>query len=351
MKNLAAALLAILGIALSAPAGAQALEDQSISRLDPALDAILAPDARLELVTTGYGFTEGNIWVQNGKKGYLLFSDIPANVIYKWTPDGKASVYLEKSGYAKPDVWRVGFEFHNGRAPTDPKFEKFFMSGSNGLTLDREGRLIICTWSGRSIDRIEKSGKRTVLAATYQGKRFNGPNDVVVRRQDGAIYFTDTYGGLRKLDKDPAKGIDTVGIFRIKDGQVTQIIDDIPVPNGLVFSPDEKILYANGGNRRYIRRYDVQPDGTVANGQLLIDLNDEKAPGITDGMKVDIAGNIYTTGPGGLWIISPEGKRLGQIPTPELAGNVAFGDADHKTLYVAARSSIYRIRVKLVGLQ
>lgn len=361
MKRIATALAATLCIALipnvQAQTGAQAepAAEKSISRLDPALDALLAPEAKLEMAVTGFGFTEGNIWVENKKdkknKGYLLFSDIPANVVYKWTPDGKVSVYLEKAGYQKPDTWRAGFEFHNGREASDPKFEKFFMSGSNGLTMDRQGRLIIAAWAGRSIDRIEKNGKRTVLAATFHGKQFNGTNDVVVKR-DGMIYFTDTCDGLRGRCKDPKRGIDTVGIFRVspKGGEVTQIIDDIPVPNGLVFSPDEKILYANGGGKRYINAYDVNPDGTVKNGRLLVDLNDDKAPGITDGMKVDVKGNIYTTGPGGVWIISPEGKRLGLIPLPELGGNVAFGDPDYKTLYIAARSSIYKIRTRLAGV-
>jgi gluconolactonase len=300
-------------------------------------------------VKGGFGFTEGTTWVQEGGSGYLLLSDIPANVIYRLTAGGEASIYLEKSGYGGPDLWRVGMEFTNGKDPKDPKFEKFNMSGSNGLALDRQGRLVIATWAGRSIDRIEKGGKRTVLADRYEGKRFNGPNDVVVRN-DGAIYFTDTYGGLRLRDKDPAIGIDFQGVFMIRDGKVTVLIKDLPNPNGLVFSPDQKVLYANSGRDRFVRRYEVKPDGTLGDGRMFIDLSGEKAPGITDGMKVDTQGNLWTTGAGGVWIVSPEGRHLGTILTPELAANLAFGDADRKMLYIAARTGIYRIRVNVAGL-
>ena len=342
--------LALTLAAAMAGASAQGTAEPAVTRLDPALDALVAPDATLELVTGGHGFTEGVTWVQPKKgTGYLLFSDVPANAIYKWSPDTGESVYLEKSGPQRLDLWRLGMEFTNGRDPADPRFEKYAMSGSNGLALDHQGRLLIATSAGRSIDRIEKNGKRTVLADRFEGKRLGGTNDLVVAK-DGAVYFTDTYGGMRKLDKDPGKELDVLGIYRWKDGKVTRVIDDIFAPNGLAFSPDGKYLYADGGNKRYIRRYEVQPDGSVANEKTLIDLNGEKDVGITDGMKVDRQGNIWTSGPGGLWILSAEGKPLGRIRTPELVGNLVFGDADRKTLYIAARSSIYRIRVKTPGL-
>jgi len=184
------AILLVLALA-PASAGAQAPAENPVVRLDPALDALVSPDAKLERVATGFGFTEGNIWVSQGKSGYMLFSDIPANVIYKMTPDGKSSIHMEKSGYTKPDIWRVGFIQTNGKERSDPAFEEFPMIGSNGLALDRQGRLIIATWAGRSIDRIESNGKRTVLADSYDGKRFGGTNDVVVKK-DGAIYLQDT---------------------------------------------------------------------------------------------------------------------------------------------------------------
>ncbi len=330
-------------------ASAQMPGDKTVVRLDAALDSLVSPDAKLEKIAGGFGFTEGALWVPNGKSGYLLFSDIPANVIYKWTPDGKVSVYMEKSGYQGYDIWRVGFMQTNGKSRNDPAFEEFPMIGSNGLTLDRQGRLVIATWAGRSIDRIEKNGKRTVLADRYEGKRFGGTNDVIVKK-DGTIYFTDGFGGLRLREKDPKRELDFNGVYMIKDGKVTLVIKDIPNTNGIAFSPDEKILYANGSRDRFLKRYDVQPDGTLTNGRMLIDMNSDPLPGITDGLRVDVKGNLWETGPGGVWIISPEGKHLGTIRTPELGANVEFGDADRKTLYIAARTGIYKMRLNIAGI-
>ena len=327
---------------------AQAQGDKpAVVRLDLALDALVSPDARLQLVKGGFGFTEGIVWVEKG--GYLLFSDIPANVIYKLTPKGEASIYLHRSGYTRPDIWRVGFEQTNGKDPGDPLFEKFYMIGSNGLALDRQGRLVIATWAGRSIDRIGKNGRRTVLADRFDGKQFNGPNDLIVKK-NGTIYFTDTYGGLRLREKDPRKGLDFQGVYMIKGGRVSRIIDDIPNPNGLALSPDEKYLYANGSRDKYLRRYRVLPDDTVTDSQMFIDISGDKTPGITDGLKVDMKGNVWESAAGGVWIISPEGRHLGTILTPELVANVEFGDTDHKTLYIAARTSVYKIRVNVPGI-
>src|SRR5712692_5494478 len=216
MKNLSISAAILLAATLgTCGASAQSQADKpAVVRLDPALDAPVSPDARLQLVKGGFGFTEGLIWVAKGR--YLLLSDIPANVIYKLTPQGEASIYMHRSGYTQPDIWRVGFEQTNGKNPDDPLFEKFYMIGSNGLALDRQGRLIIATWAGRSIDRIEKNGKRTVLADRFEGRQFNGPNDVIVKR-NGTIYFTDTYGGLRLRERDPRKGLDFQGVYMIKD--------------------------------------------------------------------------------------------------------------------------------------
>ena len=325
---------------------AQAPNDKpTIAKLDPALDSLISADAKLDLVKGDFGFTEGVVWVDEGRSGYLLLSDMYANVIYKVTPEGKVSLYLDHSGYTGYDIWRVGMP-----QPDANRKDTFFMIGSNGLALDRQGRLLIATWTGRSIDRIEKDGKRTILADRFDGKRFGGTNDLVVKK-DGAIYFTDGFGGLRGRDKDPSRELDFAEIFMRKDGKATLAIKDIATPNGLAFSPDEKILYANGSQNRYVRRYDVQPDDTLANSQLLVDMNSDPAPGITDGMKVDTKGNIYESGPGGIWILSPEGKHLGTIRTPEFVANVAFGDADNKTLYIAARTSVYKIRVNTPGLR
>jgi gluconolactonase len=330
-------------------AGAQSADDKSVLRLDPALDALVSPDAKVELIKGGFGFTEGPVWVQKGKNGYLLFTDIPGNVIYKLTPDGAASVYLFNAGYNGPDIWRWGGIQNNGFERTDPRFEEFAMIGADGLTLDRQGRVIIAAFAGRAMVRLEPNGKRTVLADSYEGKRFNGPNDVVVKR-DGGIYFTDTYGGLRLRDKDPRKGLDYNAVFLWKNGKLTLLIRDMPATNGLAFSPDEKYLYVNGSRDNYVRRYDVLADGTLANGKLFIDLSKESGRGITDGLRVDTKGNLYETGPGGVWIISPEGKHLGTIRAPEQSTNIGFGDADKKTLYIAARTSIYKIRVLTPGI-
>lgn len=330
-------------IQAQAPAGTPV-----VIQKDPALAELIDPNAKLEKIAGGFGFTEGALWVPKGR-GYLLFAEMPGNVIYKWTPDGKVSVHMEKCGYEGVDIWRVGFMQTNGKLKDEPGYEEFPMIGCNGLTLDRQGRLVIATWAGRSIVRVEHNGKRTVLADKYQGKRFGGTNDVVVKK-DGTVYFTDGFGGLRLREKDPGKELDFNGVYMVKNGQVIRVIDDIPNTNGIAFSPDEKILYANGSRDRFIRAYDVNPDGTLRNSRLLLDLNSDPARGITDGLRVDVKGNLWETGPGGIWIISPAGKHLGTIRLPELGANVEFGDADRKTLYIAARTSIYRIRVKIEGI-
>ncbi len=340
---------AIASIFASTFAAAQSASDKAVVRLDPALDALVSADAKVETVKSGFGFTEGPVWVQKGKEGYLLFTDIPGNVIWKLTPEGKASVYLSNVGYNGPEVWRWGGIQNNGYDRNDPKFEEFAMIGADGLTLDRQGRLIIATFAGRSLMRIEKDGKRTVLADNYEGKRFGGPNDVVVKR-DGAIYFTDTYGAFRLRDKDPRRELMFNAVYRWKDGKLTRVVDDMPATNGLAFSPDEKYLYVNGSRDNYVNRYEVRADGTLANGKLFIDMRKETDRGITDGLRVDTKGNLYETAPGGVWVISPKGKHLGTIRAPEQSTNIGFGDADKKTLYIAARTSIYKIRVNTPGI-
>jgi gluconolactonase len=345
----ACACLLATGFASAQAADDKAADGKSVVRLDPALDALVAPDAKVELVKGGFGFTEGPVWMQQGKTGFLLFTDIPGAVVWKLTPDGKASVYLDNTGYQGPEVWRWGGTQNNGFERTDPRFEEFSMIGADGLTVDRQGRLVLATFAGRSLMRVEKNGKRTVLADNYQGHRFGGPNDVVVK-SNGAIYFTDTYGSFRLRDKDPRKELDFTGVYMWKDGKLSLLVKDMPMVNGLAFSPDEKYLYVNGSRDNYVNRYEVQPDGTLANGKLFIDLSKETERGVTDGMRVDTKGNLYETGPGGVWIISPEGKHLGTIRAPEQSTNVGFGDADKKTLYIAARTGIYKIRVLTPGI-
>jgi gluconolactonase len=343
----------VVAIALSVGSTAAQADkpvDTPVTKLDPAFDELISPDAKMEEIRSGYGFTEGLVWVPQGRTGYLLLSDMPANVIYKLSIDGKQqSIYLDHSGYTGQDIWRVGFMQTNGKAKDDPKYEEFPMIGSNGLALDRQGRLVIATWAGRGIDRIEHNGKRVTLTDSFEGKKFNGTNDLVVKK-DGAIYFTDDTGGLRKRDDDPRRGVQFSGVFMWKHDKTSAVVRDIPHTNGLAFSPDEKILYANGSRDRFVRAYDVRPDGTLTNSRLLIDLNSDPRPGITDGMKVDTKGNIWESGPGGIWIISPQGKALGHIQVPELVANIAFGDADYRTLYIPARTSVYKMRVNVRGI-
>jgi gluconolactonase len=316
----------------------------AVIRLDPALDALIAPNAKPELLKGDYfGAVEGPVWVGTGG-GYLLFSDMAANVIYKWTPDGQLSVFLEKSGYTGNDLNNVGGQYTNGRLHV-------LLIGSNGLTLDRQGRLIIAGMTDRNVTRVEKDGTRTTLADRYEGKRLNSPNDLVVK-SDGAIYFTETTSGIRGRDEGPARELLFHGVYMIKDG-VLRLLDKDPqgvAPNGIAFSPDERILYVNGGTK--ITAYDVRPDDTLTNPRMLIDLGGANGvPGNTDGMKVDGSGNIYCSGPGGVWIVSPQGKHLGTIVPAERVANLAFGDADSKTLYMVGGRSLWRIRVNTPGIR
>ena len=197
--------------------------------------------------------------------------------------------------------------------------------------------------------RIEADGRRTVLAKEFEGKRLNSPNDLVFK-SDGALYFTDPPAGFRDGDKDAKKELPFNGVYLLKDGKLQVLVKDIALPNGIAFSPDEKYLYVNDSVKKTIMRYEVKPDDTIASGQLFIDMTADKAPGAPDGMKVDQKGNIYCTGPGGFWMMSPEGEHLGTVLTTELPANLAFGDADYKTLYLTARTGLYRIRLKIPGM-
>ncbi len=339
---------ALAGLILASAAQAQTTGAPFVIRKDAALDALVSADAKVELVKGGFGFTEGPVWMKEGKSGYMLFTDIPGNVVWKLTPEGKASVHLKHAVYVGPDQWRWGPAFNNSKDKADPAYEEFVMNGPDGLGVDPQGRLLLAGFAARTLERVEKNGKRTILADGYEGKRFGGPNDIAVKR-DGAIYFTDTYGALRERDKDRKKELDYNAVFRWKDGKVTLLTREMPNTNGLAFSPDEKYLYVNGSRDNYVNRYEVLPEGTLANGKKFFDLSASSEPGITDGLRVDTKGNLYETGPGGTWIISPEGKHLGTIVAPERTTAIGFGDPDMKTLYIAARTGIYKIRVNTPG--
>jgi len=317
--------LLIVSLAATLPAAAQ------IHKALPALDQIVPAGAKIEKLAGGFKFIEGPIWM---REGYLLFSDIPNNVILKWAPGGQPSIFLKPSGF-------------NGTGAPEGAF-----IGSNGLTLDKQGRLLICQHGNGQLVRREADGKLTVLAAKYEGKRLNSPNDAAVK-SDGSIYFTDPPYGFPKEDDDPGKQLKFNGVYRLAGGKLQLLHKDMTRPNGIAFSPDEKTLYVanSDGKKKIWMKFDVQPDGAIANGKLFYDVTSQTADGLPDGMKVDTKGNLYCTGPGGVWIFSADGKHLGTIQPPEVPANVGWGDADGKTLYMTARTGLYRIKLSIAGIR
>jgi len=320
---------------------------QEIQRLDPALDQFVPANAKLEQVATKFNkWTEGPVWTHAGT---LLFAEIPSNRIRVWAPGSKdAQVFMEPSGY-------VGSKPYGGPEP-----------GSNGMTLDPKGRVSVAGHARRNVWRLETldpKGTITVLADSYEGKKLNSPNDLIYR-SDGSLYFTDPpYGLPTQQDNDPQKELKVNGVYRIfgarehKAGappdpsKLQLIIKDLPRPNGIAFSPDEKTLYIADTAKKVWMRYPVHADGSVGDGAVLLDASTDKTPGSPDGIRVDQKGNIYGSGPGGVWIISPEGKHLGTIKVPEVVSNVAWGDKDGKTLYITASTSLYRIKLSMPGVR
>lgn len=282
------------------------------SRYD--LSLILLEDSELEKLATGFQFTEGPVW--NSSESYLLFSDIPANRVYKWSSEEGTTVFREPSG------------------------------NSNGLTYDRNGRLIICEHGNRRLSRIEKDSSYTVLADRFLGKRLNSPNDVVVK-SDGTIYFTDPPYGIKPEEQE----LEYRGVYRLnpENNELKLLSDDFDRPNGLAFSPDEIVLYiADSSIRRHIRVLDVNPDGTLCNSRVFAEIRSD-TPGNPDGMKVDVEGNLYVAAAGGIWVFSENGEHLGIIKTPERPANLAWGDEDRRSLFITARTSLFRIRLNVPG--
>jgi len=320
-------------------------------RIDPALDAIVTADAKLEILGEHFGLTEGPVWIREGNSGYLLFSDCAANVIYKWSPTQPLSVFLERSGFTGTNNLNVGQQTIAGRLA-------ILLIGSNGLALDPQGRLVITAMADRTLVRLEKDGTRTILVDKYEGKKLSGPNDVVVK-SNGAVYFTDSINGLRGGATSPEREIPYNGFYLVKDGKITLLGGDKDhpgdFPNGIALSPDEKYLYVTAGFRK-TQRYEIRPDDTVGDPQPFMDAGN-------DGLKTDLKGNVFSVnavGQGEVLITSPEGKRLGAIQLPQIEGeprpricasNVAFGDADGKTFYITACTHLFRIRLQTAGLR
>jgi gluconolactonase len=299
----------------------------SIVRLDPAFDALVPKSSQIEKLAGGFQFTEGPLWFP---EGHLWFSDVVGNVVRQWSPDGKVVEILRPGGYDKNDAPPGSF------------------IGSNGMIADRDGAVLLCQHGNRRIVRIGRDRQISVLVDRFKGKRLNSPNDLVYK-SDGSLYFTDPPYGLLKQDEDPGKELKFNGVFRLADGKLQVVIKDLTRPNGIAFSPDQKILYiANSDEKRKVwMRYDVQPDGSVKNGRVFFDVTAEKEDGLPDGMKLDSQGNLYCTGPGGVWVFSPEGKHLGTIKLPETPANCNW--ADGNMLYITARTGLYRIQLAAQG--
>jgi gluconolactonase len=302
-----------------------------IERIDPKFDAIVPADARVERIGEGFDWSEGPVWFPD-EGGFLLFSDVPENTVFKWTKDAGVKVFLRPSGYTG-----------SGSRGGEP--------GSNGLLRDPEGRLVLMQHGDRRVARLE-GGKFATLADKYQGKRFNSPNDGVFK-SNGDLYFTDPPYGLEKGVDDPARELDFQGVYRVsKDGQVTLLTKELSRPNGIAFSPDESTLYvANSDPERAIwMAYPVKDDGTLDKGRVFSDATKwvKTRKGLPDGMKVDAHGNVFASGPGGILVFSPDGTHLGTFDTGEATANCAWGE-DGSTLFITADMYLGRVRLSTNG--
>jgi gluconolactonase len=293
---------------------------------DPGLHDLIASDAAIERIAGGLTFTEGPVW----RGTHLLFSDIPNKRIVRWR-----------------------------RLPEGPELTTFATGMSNGLTLDRQGRVLAAEHDGRRVTRVDDDGARTVLAEHFQSKRLNSPNDIVVK-SDGSIYFTDPPYAVQPsrpgvvrppgwwTQPIPGKEQPCHGVYRLApDGTLHLLVDDFALPNGLAFSPDESVLYIDDSAHKHIRAFAVGTDGTLTNGRVLLDMASED-PGVPDGLKVDVRGNVFCTGPGGVWVCRANGTLLGRIVLPELPANLAWGE-DGSVLFLTARTSVYRLPTKTRG--
>jgi len=328
LRMIASASLALAALSLAAPLAAApaAAPVMSIERLDRGLDAVIAPGTKVERVTTGFIFTEGPMW----RQGKLWFSDVQKDQLSTVTPDGKVTVLLNNSG-----------GYHNAPAGAN--------SGSNAMVTDKDGSVLLTQMGARRIVRLDAHNGIHPFLSDYHGKRLNSPNDLVFAR-DGALWFTDPpFGLFNGMDKDPAKELPFNGVFRYAHGQLQAVVTDMTQPNGIGFSPDGKTLYvSNYGPDMYVRAYSVGPNGKLTHPRTLIHYPANSGDGGPDGLKVDMSGNLWSSGPGGIRIITPQGKVLGQIKLPEVAANIAFAGDGH-TVYITGSTSIYRLHSKVAG--
>ncbi len=323
---------------MTMPTQSQPQSAPRIERLDPGFDRLIDLDAKIETIGQGYDWSEGPVWVKNG--GYLLFSDIPKNIVYRWKEGEGVGSYLQPSGYT-------------GKEPRGGE------TGSNGLIIDAQGRLVLCQHGDRRVARMDApldspKSDFTTLADRFEGKRLNSPNDAVFR-SNGDLYFTDPAYGMEKQWEDPKREIPFAGVYRrTASGEVTLMTKDMTRPNGLAFSADEKRIYVAQSDPKSAiwRVFDMKGDGTFGEGRLLLDATamvGPAQPGLPDGLKIDTEGNLFATGPGGVLVISPAGKHLGTIVTGQATSNVAFGD-DGRTLYITADMYLMRVKLKAKGL-
>ncbi|HAT26631.1 MAG TPA: gluconolactonase [Gammaproteobacteria bacterium] len=298
----------------------------TLLRIDPAMDALVPANARIEKLSGGFAFTEGPVW--HRRFGHLMFSDLRNNAIHIWDDAEGLSTFMQPVFEGESETSSVG---------------------SNGLNIDSQGRLILMEHGNRQVSRIE-NGNTVVLADNYQGKRLNSPNDSAYR-SDGWLYFTDPPYGLAGLEDDPARELGFNGIYRLSpDGELELLESGQTRPNGIAFSPDERTLYVanSDAENKVWMAYAVKDDGTLGTARVFYDVNDQNETGAADGLKVDVAGNLFATGPGGVWIFDASGKHLGTIKPDEVPANVAWGD-DGSTLYMTARTGLYRIRLSTSG--
>lgn len=305
-----------------------------IVRDDPALDRLIAPDARIEKLAEGFTWSEGPVWIADG--GYLLFSDVPENRIHRWSEADGASVFMSPSGYDGPDA------------------SAFREPGSNGLIAGPAGSILMADHGNRAIARVELATRaKTLLATGYQGRRFNSPNDLV-QAANGAIYFTDPPYGLKDMDRSPLKELPHNGVYRLdRDGEVTLLEDDLTFPNGVALSPDQRTLYVavSDPERAVIRAYDLSPAGQTSGGRVLRDftaLVGPSNPGLPDGLTIDAGGHLFATGPGGVHVLTPDGRSLGRIDTGTAAANCKFGE-DGRTLFITSGPFLARVRTLTRG--